>query len=140
VQLFRGSHLPLAPADVSSFVGSARSKRLSTEAGGVPAHVYHVEFDQGARTNWHTHSGPQWLIVIDGRVRVQTWQDAPQDVIAGDVVVVSPGEKHWHGAAPGSRGAHIAVNLNAVTTWLEPVSDDEYRQPPQDQPTVTRAT
>jgi quercetin dioxygenase-like cupin family protein len=49
-----------------------------------------------------------------------------QDLDAGDAVVVAPGERHWHGAVPGSEGTHIAVNVNAATTWLEPVSDEEY--------------
>jgi 4-carboxymuconolactone decarboxylase len=39
---------------------------------------------------------------------------------------VAPGERHWHGAVPGSEGTHIAVNVNATTTWGEPVSDEEY--------------
>ncbi len=36
-------------------------------------------------------------------------------------VLIPPGEKHWHGAAPGSTGTHLAVNVNAVTEWLEEV-------------------
>jgi hypothetical protein len=28
----------------------------------------------------------------------------------------------WHGAAPGSPGAHLAINVNLTTEWLEPVS------------------
>jgi quercetin dioxygenase-like cupin family protein len=49
-----------------------------------------------------------------------------QDLDAGDAVVVAPGERHWHGAVPGSSGTHIAVNVNAATTWMEPVSDEDY--------------
>lgn len=89
-------------------------------------HVYRVEFESGARTNWHRHSGPQWLFVIEGRVRVQRWGEPPSDVAAGDAVVVGPGEKHWHGAVPGARGTHLAVNIDVKTEWLEPVSDEEY--------------
>jgi quercetin dioxygenase-like cupin family protein len=46
---------------------------------------------------------------------------------AGDAVVIGPGEKHWHGAAPGRTGTHLAVNVNFTTEWLEPVSDAQYR-------------
>ena len=42
-------------------------------------------------------------------------------------VVFAPLEKHWHGAAPGHRGTHLAVNVNLKTEWLEPVGDAEYR-------------
>jgi quercetin dioxygenase-like cupin family protein len=121
VNIFRGDAVPFSPADVASFTGSARTKRLAADEVAVPVHVYRVEFESGGRTNWHTHSGPQWLFIVDGRVRVQKWGESPIDLVAGDAVVIHPGEKHWHGAAPGGSGAHIAVNVNATTEWLEPV-------------------
>jgi 4-carboxymuconolactone decarboxylase len=65
-------------------------------------------------------------LIISGRIRVQRWGEAPEDVGGGDMVVIEPGEKHWHGAAPGSPGTHLAVNLNATTEWLEAVSDEQY--------------
>jgi len=69
--------------------------------------------------------------VVEGRVRVQVEGADALDLEAGDAVVIAPGERHWHGAAPKSQGTHIAVNVNATTTWLEPVSDEEYaRQRP----------
>ena len=126
MKLFRGSESTFRVADSTSFVGPAHTKLLASSDEGTPVHVYHVQFESGARTNWHTHSGAQWLLVIEGRIRVQTEGSTPQDVESGDAVVFAPGEKHWHGAVPGSLGVHLAVNVNAQTTWLEPVSDGEY--------------
>lgn len=128
MKVFRAEDTPWTVADAKTFVGSAHTKRLAQDEAATPVGVYHVEFDDGARTNWHRHTGPQWLLVIEGRVRVQTAGAAAMDVAAGDAVVIAPGEKHWHGAAPGSRGAHLAVNVNATTEWLEPVSDADYRR------------
>ncbi len=128
MQIFHGDAVPFAPADVNSFTGPARTKRLAADDVGVPAHVYRVEFEEGGRTNWHTHTGPQWLFIVDGRVRVQKWGEAAQEVGVGDAVVIHSGEKHWHGAAPGGRGGHIAVNVNAKTDWLEAVSETDYRK------------
>ena len=99
---------------------------LGSSDDGASVHVYRVEFDEGGRTNWHTHSGPQWLLIVEGRVRVQKWGEAPQEVGVGDAVVIAPGEKHWHGAAPGARGTHLAVNVNAKTDWLEQVTAEQY--------------
>ena len=46
--------------------------------------------------------------------------DTPSVILdPGDVVVIDPGEEHWHGAAPGSAGEHLAINLGADTHWLE---------------------
>ncbi|MQA30043.1 MAG: cupin domain-containing protein [Luteitalea sp.] len=126
MKIFRGSDSPFHSVDAKTFVGAARAKLLSSDEEAVPVHVYHVQFDEGARTNWHTHSGPQWLLITEGRVRVQRLGEPPRDLETGDAVVFSPGEKHWHGAAPGSRGVHLAVNINVTTEWLEPVSEADY--------------
>jgi quercetin dioxygenase-like cupin family protein len=126
VRTFRLPDAVPVPTDPASFTGRVRSRRLASDDTAVSAHVYLVEFDPGARTRWHTHTGPQWLLITEGRVRVQTWGGQAQDVDAGDTVAIPPGEKHWHGAAPGGRGVHLAVNINAATEWLEEVSDDQY--------------
>ena len=34
----------------------------------------------------------------------------------GDVVVIDPEEEHRHGAAPGTDGEHLAINLGSDTT------------------------
>jgi quercetin dioxygenase-like cupin family protein len=122
VRRFRFADAPLKPGDPATFTGVVHATRLASDDAATPVHVYRVEFEAGGRTNWHVHSGPQWLFVIDGRIRAQVWGGAPIDLETGDAVVFAPGEKHWHGAAPGGRGAHLAVNVNLTTEWLEPVS------------------
>jgi quercetin dioxygenase-like cupin family protein len=126
MKVFRGAKAPLNPADPTTFSGVAHVKRLAEDETGVPVGVYRVVFGDGARTNWHTHSGPQWLFVIEGRIRAQVRGEPAQDLETGDAVVFVPGEKHWHGAAPGGNGTHLAVNVNVKTDWLEAVSDEEY--------------
>jgi quercetin dioxygenase-like cupin family protein len=126
MKIFRDRESTLRSADPSSFLGPAATKLLATAEEGAAVHLYRVEFESGGRTNWHRHSGPQWLFIIHGRVRVQHGGQAAQDVEAGDAVLFAPGEKHWHGAAPGGRGAHLAVNINVKTDWLEPVTEEEY--------------
>ena len=128
MNVFHGRDVPSEPVDARSFVGSASAQRLGQADAGTPVVVYRVEFESGARTNWHIHSGPQWLLVVEGRIRIQKWGEPAQEVAAGDAVVIAPGEKHWHGAAPGSRGVHLAVNVDATTEWLEPVSEQQYGQ------------
>jgi quercetin dioxygenase-like cupin family protein len=126
MKIFRASDAPARPADPMTFSGAATTARLAADDSGTPVHVYRVEFAPGSRTRWHTHSGPQWLFVTDGRVRAQTLGADAIDLNTGDVVVFAPNEKHWHGAAPGSAGAHLAFNVNLTTEWLEPVTDTEY--------------
>lgn len=127
MEIFRGNDSPFRAADMNSFRGSAETKLLASSDGDVPVRVYQVRFDSDGRTNWHVHSGAQWLLITEGTIRVQSWGEPARDVTVGDAVLFAAGEKHWHGAAAGSRGVHLAVNVNVKTQWLEPVSDEEYR-------------
>ncbi len=126
MEIFRSGRVVLEAADARTFGGRARIKRLASARAGTPVAIYWVEFEDGGRTNWHTHSGAQWLLVVDGGIRVQRWGAQAEDVEAGDAVLIAPGEKHWHGAVPGVRGVHLAINVDAATEWLEPVTDDQY--------------
>ena len=92
---------------------------------GVDFPVPGVEFEAGARTNWHSHSGVQILLIIEGRGRVQQWGEPVQEVGAGDTVSIAPGENHWHGAARDARMVHLAVNIDTTTMWMEPVRATE---------------
>jgi quercetin dioxygenase-like cupin family protein len=124
----QGDDVPFEPADPKNFVGSARVKKLPmVEDGGQSVVVYLVEFEPGGRTNWHRHSAPQLLLVKEGRGLLQKWGGPVQPIASGDAICIEPHEKHWHGAGPGGRMAHFAVNLTLTTEWLEPVSDDQYR-------------
>jgi quercetin dioxygenase-like cupin family protein len=68
-----------------------------------------VTFEPGARTAWHTHPLGQTLIVTFGCGRVQREGGLIEEIQAGDIVWFPPGEKHWHGAAPGTAMSHIAI-------------------------------
>jgi quercetin dioxygenase-like cupin family protein len=126
MKIFRGGDAPFRAVDTHSFVGPAETKRLGSSDTGTPVHIYHVRFEPGGRTNWHVHSGPQWLLVTEGTIRVQCWGQSASEVTAGDAVMIDPGEKHWHGATAHARGVHLAVNVDVKTEWLEPVSEEDY--------------
>jgi quercetin dioxygenase-like cupin family protein len=126
MRIFRNATVPAQPVDTSSFVGPATTKLLASSEESPAVHVYRVAFEPGGRTNWHVHSGPQWLFVIEGRIRFQSWGEPPVEAAIGDAILFAPGEKHWHGAAPDGAGTHLAVNINVKTEWLEPVGDEQY--------------
>ena len=60
----------------------------------------------------------------------QRWGGPVEEIRPGDVVIITPGEKHWHGAAPTTAMSHIAVQEyldGQAVEWLEHVSDEQYR-------------
>jgi quercetin dioxygenase-like cupin family protein len=91
---------------------------------GAPT-VNSVTFPPSARTNWHTHSNGQILIVTSGRGRAASRDGQSEVLEAGDLVWFSPGEDHWHGAGPDTVMTHLAISLG-TTDWGDPVTDADY--------------
>lgn len=112
------------------FTGQSYLNMLTTE--GVV--IGNVTFEPGCRNNWHIHhaksGGGQILLCTAGRGYYQEWGQPAQELHPGDVVVIAPEVKHWHGAAPDSWFAHLAVEVpgeECRNEWCEPVSDTEYK-------------
>jgi 4-carboxymuconolactone decarboxylase len=88
-----------------------------------------VTFSAGARSNWHTHPIVQVLVVTAGVGRVQQWGSEVQEIRPGDVVRISAGVKHWHGAAPDSAMTHLAITEQLdgkAVEWMEKVTEAQY--------------
>ncbi|WP_196590746.1 cupin domain-containing protein [Pectinatus frisingensis] len=97
--------------------------------------VGNVTFEPGCRNWWHIHhaktGGGQMLLVTTGRGYYQEWGKEVQELHPGDVVHIPAGVKHWHGAAPDSWFAHLAIEVPGEETsneWCEPVIDSEYKK------------
>ncbi len=92
-------------------------------AGGL------VNFEPGARTNWHTHPLGQTLIVTSGRGWTQCEGGPRVEIAAGDIILCPPGHRHWHGATATTAMSHIAIQEaldGKVVDRMEPVTDEQY--------------
>lgn len=114
-----GAALPHNPADPNNFVLPATMQRLLGRDDGESVRLYRVTFEEDARTNWHTHNDSQLLFGLSGCCVVVDREGNELLLEPGDVVVIEAGLEHWHGAAPGGAGAHLAINVGTETTWLE---------------------
>lgn len=132
MQITRSGTQPSAPGPAEWFTGTVRIDPLFSAAGPARAGGAAVTFEPGARTAWHTHPLGQTLIVTFGCGLVQREGGPIEEIRPGDVIRFEPGEKHWHGATPATAMTHIAIQEQLdgrAVTWLEPVSDAEYRRP-----------
>lgn len=94
-----------------------------------------VTFEPGCRNSWHSHKAGQILIATAGIGYYQEKGQPARRLFPGDIVEIAPGIEHWHGAAPDSWFAHIAMTTNPqenATVWLSPVSDKEYEEAAND--------
>jgi len=112
------------------FDGQSYLAPVSTEQ--VP--VFNVTFEPGCRNHYHIHhaksGGGQMLICVGGRGYYQEEGMEPVEMTPGKVVNIPANVKHWHGAAPDSWFAHLAIEVDGEETsteWLEPVPEEEYR-------------
>ena len=85
------------------------------------------------RNNWHIHhaksGGGQILLCVDGEGWYQEDGKPAQSLHPGDVVVIPPEVKHWHGAKANSWFSHLAIECPGEETsneWLEAVTDEQY--------------
>ena len=100
--------------------------------GAAPSRLAaaYVTFTPGARTAWHTHPVGQVLHVVSGAGWVQLEGEAARAIRPGDVVVIAPGENHWHGAAADHTMVHLAMqeadDSGSPVVWGRHVTDGEY--------------
>lgn len=113
-------------SDPNTFTGHARMTRMPGLSDAPSVKAFRVAFEPAARTHWHAHSGPQLLLVLEGRCRLQCEGEPVREIEAGDVACIAAGERHWHGASAHGSMTHLAVNIESTTTWLDAVTDAEY--------------
>jgi quercetin dioxygenase-like cupin family protein len=128
LQFEHGDDIPRRQGAPDNFTGTTYFQPLVTSEDPRLL-VGRVTFEKGARTFWHVHSGEQALYFLQGRGRVQVRGSRASDAVEGDVAHIPPGAEHWHGAHPEEEHAmrHLAITFGE-TTWLEPVSEEQYRE------------
>ena len=131
MKIIPSGSVPTKRAPASYFTGTVFQDPIIETPAPAQLNATRVTFEPGARTAWHTHPVGQTLYVIAGCGRAQMLGGPVHEIRAGDVVWIPPGEKHWHGAAPMTMMAHIAMQEHkdgVFAEWLEHVSDADYNK------------
>ncbi|HYK01024.1 MAG TPA: carboxymuconolactone decarboxylase family protein [Thermoanaerobaculia bacterium] len=144
ISIARSGTQPSRQGPAENFTGSVRVDPLFNATDATRATGALVTFDAGAHSAWHTHPLGQVLIVTAGTGRVQQWGQPIDEIRTGDVVRIPPNAKHWHGAAPATSMAHIAIveqpATGNATVWMEKVSQEQYNMPVRGQSAPTAST
>lgn len=129
MEITRNGSRPSGVGPAEYFTGRVRVDPLFEAPEPARLRGASVTFEPGARTAWHTHPLGQTLLVTAGRGRAQRWGAPIEEIAPGDVIWFPPGEKHWHGAAPGTAMTHLALQEaleGSTVDWLEHVSAEQY--------------
>jgi quercetin dioxygenase-like cupin family protein len=131
MEIQRSGSQPSAKGPAEYFTGTVRIDPLFEGSDPARVRAALVTFEPCARSAWHTHPLGQALVVTSGLGWIQRWGGPVEEIRPGDVVWTAPGEKHWHGATPGTAMSHIAIQeaLNgSPVQWMEKVTDEQYRR------------
>jgi quercetin dioxygenase-like cupin family protein len=116
MKVIKPEAVPAESADSPLFTGGPVTRQpLVTPEMSNDFNINIVNFSAGARNKMHIHTSDQVLFVTAGKGIIAT--EAEQEVITtGDVVHITAGEKHWHGATPDSAFSHIALTAKGSRT------------------------
>ena len=143
MKLQRASELPSQAGDSAQFTGAVWMDSLAEAPPPSRLHVARVTFEPGARTAWHTHPLGQVLIAVSGVGFAQATGNAAVALHPGDTLLIPPGERHWHGAAPDRIFVHLSMQQadenDAQADWSDPVGNNDYvlatsSRTPEDKP------
>lgn len=107
---------PWQPGPPDRMTGDVRLRMFDIPAEQTPLTGMTVELRDGARTAWHSHPKGQILIAVSGLGQIQADGGAVVTLQPGDSIWAPPGERHWHGAAPGHEFVYTSVQpIDPVT-------------------------
>jgi len=120
------------------FTGKVTAKDVSSVIKPKEEKIYHVTFQNGARTKLHYHNSGQVLIVTkgkgsliiykrlsNGKKKFRISKQKTISLIKNDVVYIQKNTLHTHGAIKSNVFAHIAINsytkknTEPKTVWYE---------------------
>jgi quercetin dioxygenase-like cupin family protein len=114
----------------NNHTGTVWLTELNKADSVLDINIAQATFAAGAKLDWHIHPAGQILMITEGTGYYQEKGKPIQVVHKGDIIKCAPGVPHWHGAAPDSSFAYIAVSTKGATNktqWLERVTDAEYK-------------
>ncbi|KGE77486.1 cupin domain-containing protein [Halomonas sp. ND22Bw] len=117
------------PGPSDYFTGQVRIDKIFNAPDPSRVGVAVVNFEPGARTNWHTHPVGQILLVTDGVGWTQCEGGPRTEIRPGDLIWCNCGRRHWHGATDTTAMQHVAIQEaenGSPVTWMEAVSDEDY--------------
>ena len=116
---------PTTKGSTDWFTGDVYVDPIAQNQGPSPVSLGVVHFTPSAHTAWHRHSLGQSLFVTEGEGLVQARGAQPIRIRPGDVIVIAPGEWHWHGATATTFMTHLALT-EGDTEWGEHLTEREY--------------
>ena len=109
------------------YIGEAWLNRLLSADEDLSYNITKATFKANSTLDWHKHSSPQVLIVVEGEGYYQERGKDPIRMKTGDVIKCNKETEHWHSSSKERDVTYLALyGGTQPTTWTEVLSQEDY--------------
>lgn len=107
-------------------IGEAWLNFLIQENDGLDYNITQATFSPNSTLDWHKHSTPQVLIIIEGKGYYQEKDKEAILLKKGDVIKCEKDTEHWHTSAIDSKISYLAIYGKSPTIWTDKLTIEYY--------------
>lgn len=116
---------PKAPN--THYIGEAWLNSVLQADAEINYNITKATFRANSTLDWHKHSTPQVLIVVDGEGYYQERGKEAVIIKKGDVLKCNKDIEHWHTSSKENAVTYLAIYGGAQpTTWTENLTQEYY--------------
>ncbi len=116
---------PKAPN--THYIGEAWLNTLLQADSDIPYNITKASFRKNSTLDWHKHTTPQVLIILEGEAYYQERGKQPVVLKKGDVIRCSKDVEHWHNSTKDSDVTYLAIyGGTQPTVWTEKLTQEYY--------------
>lgn len=109
------------------YIGEAWLNSLLHADDEISYNITKATFRANSTLDWHKHSTPQVLIIVEGEGYYQERGKDPIRMKVGDVIRCNKETEHWHSSSKESNVTYLALyGGTQPTTWTEVLSQEYY--------------
>jgi len=109
------------------YIGEAWLNGLLRADDNLNYNITKATFRANSTLDWHKHTSPQVLIIVEGEGYYQERGKEPIVMKVGDVIKCDLDNEHWHSSSKDRNVTYLAI-YSGTTTWTEVLSQEYYDQ------------
>lgn len=107
------------------YIGEAWLNGIIHDSEDINYNITKATFKANSTLDWHKHTEPQVLIIVDGQGYYQERGKAPVLLKEGDVITCAKDTEHWHSSSKKKEVTYLAI-YSGETLWTEVLSQKDY--------------
>ena len=109
------------------YIGEAWLNAIIHDDGELGYNITKATFRANSTLDWHKHSSPQVLLIVDGEAYYQERGKEPVILKEGDVIKCEKNTEHWHSSTKFKDVTYLAFyGGEQPTVWTEVLTQEYY--------------